>query len=249
MPVASLRALAGAVSFLTLVPVGRIVALDGPDVARGALFFPLVGAGVGAVTGAIALALHPWLPAFTAAGVAVAVAVLVTGAMHVDGLADTFDAAGGRSRERALEIMRDSRIGTYGASALALDLVLKVGAVSALLVRGGALPALIAAGALSRASSPTLAALLPYPRAGAGSGSVLTGLSRPLAASSLVLGLAIAVAALHGDAVWLAAGAAGVAIGLGLVYRRWLAGATGDCLGAATELCETVVLIVAVGLS
>ena len=249
MPAASLRALAGAVSFLTLVPVGRIVALDGRDVARGALLFPLVGAGVGALTGAIALALHPWLPAFTAAGVAVAAAVLFTGAMHVDGLADTFDAAGGRSRDRALEIMRDSRIGTFGASALAFDLLLRVGAVSALLVRGGALPALIAAGALSRAASPPLATLLPYPRAGAGPGSVLTGLSRPVAAGSLVVGLAIAFIAVNGDAVWLGAGTASVAIGLGLVYRRWLGGATGDCLGAASELCETGVLIVAVGLS
>jgi adenosylcobinamide-GDP ribazoletransferase len=249
MPAASLRAVAGAVSFLTLVPVGRIVALDGRDVARGTLFFPLVGAGVGTLTGAIALALHPWLPAFTAAGIAVAAAVLLTGAMHVDGLADTFDAAGGRSRERAREIMRDSRIGTYGASALVFDLLLKVDAVSALLVRGGALPALIAAGALSRAASPPLAALLPYPRADVGPGSVLTGLSRPVAAGSLVLSLAIAFITVNGDAVWLAAGTAFVAIGLGLVYRRWLGGATGDCLGAATELCETGVLIVAVGLS
>jgi adenosylcobinamide-GDP ribazoletransferase len=178
MPAASLRALAGAVSFLTLVPVGRIVALDGRDVARGALLFPLVGAGVGALTGAIAVALHPWLPAFTAAGVAVAVAVLSTGAMHVDALADTFDAAGGRSRERALEIMRDSRLGTFGVAALVLDLLVKVGAVSALLTRGGALPALIAAGALSRAASPPVAALLPYPRPGEGQGSVLAGTPR-----------------------------------------------------------------------
>src|SRR6266576_2315941 len=98
MPAASLRAVAGAVSFLTIMPVGRIAALDGRDVARGTLLFPLVGAGVCALTGGIALALHPWLPAFTAAGVAIAATVLFTGAMHVDALADTADAAGGKSR-------------------------------------------------------------------------------------------------------------------------------------------------------
>lgn len=249
MPAASLRAVAGAVSFLTLVPVGRIVALDARDVARGTLFFPLVGAGIGALTGGVAAALHPWLPAFTAAGVGVAVAVLFTGAMHVDALADTFDATGGRGRERALEIMRDSRLGTFGASALALDLLLKVGAVAALLGRGGAVPALIAAGALSRAASPPLAALLPYPRVGHGPGGVLTGVSRLVAAAAILLGVSIAVLAVRSDAVWLAAAAAVVVIGLGLVYLRWLGGATGDCLGAATEMCETVVLVLAAGLA
>ena len=249
MPGASVRAAAGALSFLTIVPVGRIGAPDGRDVARGTLLFPFVGAGVGALAGGIALALYPWLPAFTAAGVAVAAAVLFTGAMHVDGLADTADAAGGRNRERALEIMRDSRLGTFGVSALALDLLVKVGAVSALLVRGGALPALIAAGALSRAASPPLAALLPYPRPGEGPGSVLSGMSRLFAAATVILGLAIAFLAVKGDAVWLVAAAAVVAICLAVVFSRWLGGATGDCLGAVTELSETVVLVVAAGLS
>jgi adenosylcobinamide-GDP ribazoletransferase len=249
MPGASLRAAAGAVAFLTLVPVGRLVALDAGDVAHGVVLFPVVGAGVGALGGGIAVGLYPWLPAFTAAGVALAAAVLLTGALHVDALADTFDAAGGGGRERALEIMRDSRIGTFGASALALDLLLKVGAIAALLVRGGTLPALIAAGALSRAASPPLAAVLPYPRSGPGSGSVLAGAPRLPAAIAVVLGVAIAVLAVGSEALWLVAATTAVALGLGLVYRVWLGGATGDCLGAVTELSETTVLIVAAGLA
>lgn len=246
MPGASLRAIAGAVSFLTLVPIGRFIAAEPRDVARGLVLFPAVGAGVGALTGAIAVALYPWLPALLAAGVALAVAVLVTGALHVDALADTFDAAGGRSRERALEIMRDSRLGTFGASALVLDLLLKAGAISALVVRGGTVPALIAAGALSRAASPPLAALLPYPRGG---GGVLTGVSRLHAAGAVVLGIAVAALAVRGDVLWLGLAAVVVTLAAGLVYRGWLGGATGDCLGAATELCETTVLIVAAGLA
>jgi adenosylcobinamide-GDP ribazoletransferase len=249
MPGASVRAAAAALSFLTVIPVGRIVALDARDVARGAALFPAVGAGVGALAGAIALALHSWLPAFPAAGVAVAAMVLVTGALHVDALADTLDAAGGRTRERALEIMRDSRLGTFGASALALDLLLKVGAVAALLTRGGLLSTLFAAGALSRAASPPLAVLLPYPRSGGGPGSVITGMSRAAAATAIGLGIALAFLSVGGHAVWLAGAAASVAVVLGIVYRRWLGGATGDCLGAVTELSETVVLLVGVGLS
>jgi adenosylcobinamide-GDP ribazoletransferase len=249
MPGASGRAVSGAVSFLTRVPVGRVVAVDADDVARGVVLFPVVGAGVGTVTGAIAVGLHPWLPAFTAAGVALAAAVLLTGALHVDALADMCDAAGGSTRERALEIMRDSRIGAFGASALALDLLLKVGAIAALLVRGGALSALIAAGALSRAASPPLAALLPYPRPGPATGGVLTGASRLGTAASVLLAVAIAALAVGSDVIWLATATAVVTVVLGLVYRAWLGGATGDCLGAVTELSETTVLIIAAGLA
>jgi adenosylcobinamide-GDP ribazoletransferase len=245
----SLRAAAGALSFLTLVPIGRVVAVEARDVARGVVFFPVVGAGVGALTAAVAVGLHTWLPAFVAAGVALASAILVTGALHVDALADTFDAAGGGSRERALEIMRDSRLGTFGASALALDLLLKVGAIATLVVRGGAVPALVAAGALSRAASPPLAAFLPYPRPGAGPGSVLTGAPRLQVAAAVGVGIAIAVLAVGADALWLAGAAAVVALVAGLAFRRWLGGATGDCLGAVTELCETTMLIIAAGLA
>ena len=230
------------------MPIGRFVAADGGDVARGVALFPLVGAGLGGLTGVVAELLYPELPAFPAAGIAVATAVLLTGALHVDALADTFDAAGAATRERALEIMRDSRIGSFGATAIALDLLLKIGAVAALLAHDDALPALVAAGALSRASSPPLAAVLPYARAeGGGSGSVLTGrVSTLTAAVGVTIACALAIAVEGGDGAVLAAVAAAVALGSGLVWRRWLGGATGDCLGATTELCETILLLVAV---
>jgi adenosylcobinamide-GDP ribazoletransferase len=249
MPAASLRAVAGAVAFLTIVPLGRAVEVEQRDVARSVVLFPTVGAGLGALSGAVAIALYPWLPALLAAGVALATAVLVTGALHVDALADTFDAAGARSRERALEIMRDSRLGTYGASAVVLDLLLKGGAISALLVRGGTVQALIAAGALSRAASPPLAALLPYPRAGGGPGSVLTGAPRWYAAFAVAVGLAIAALSVGSDVLWLGIATGMVLLVAVLVFRAWLGGATGDCLGTTTELCETTVLIVAAGLA
>jgi adenosylcobinamide-GDP ribazoletransferase len=250
MPAASVRAAAASVAFLTRVPVGRAVAVDDDDVVRATVLFPLAGAVIGALTGGVALLLHPWLPSFLAAGIALAVAVLLTGAMHVDALADTLDAAGASTRERALEIMRDPRVGTFGASAIAFDVLIKVAAIAILLDRGGALAALVAAGAVSRAASAPLAAVLPYPRAEGGPGSVLTGRVGPLAASvTVLLGVGIAVLVAGASGAALAGAAAVVTVLLAVIYRRWLGGATGDCLGAATELCETVMLVVAAGLA
>lgn len=250
MPSASVRAGAGAVTFLTRVPLGRIIDVDGADVARGAVAFPLVGAAVGALSGGIALLAAQVLPPFVAATLAVAAASLVTGAMHLDALADTADALGGTRRDEALTIMRDSRIGSFGAAALALDLLVKVGCVAALVDRGHVLAALVGAGALSRAVSPPLASVLPYPRVEGGPGSVLTGRTpRAGAGVAGLVGAAVALLAWWPAAVWLVVAAAASAVTLGLWYRRWLGGATGDCLGAATELCETAVLVVAVGLA
>ena len=198
----------------------------------------------------MAVAAGQALPALVAAALGVAVAAVVTGAMHLDALADTADALGARRRDEALRIMRDSRIGTFGAVALGLDLLVKVGCVATLVDRGHAVAALVAAGALSRAASPPLAAVLPYPRVEGGPGSVLTGsLSRAAAAVAIALGVSISLLAWWPTGIWLVVAAAAVAGTLGLWYRRWLGGATGDCLGAATELCETAVLVVAAALA
>jgi adenosylcobinamide-GDP ribazoletransferase len=250
MPAASLRAAAAAVSFLTRIPVGRFVRLDAVDVARGSVLFPVVGAGVGALAGGVAALLHQTLPAFVAATIAVAVGALVTGAMHLDALADTFDATSAGTRQEALAIMRDPRVGSFGATALSLDVLVKVGALAFLLQHGGALSALVAAGALSRAAPLPLAAALPYPRAEGGPGSVLSGRTSPAAAAAgATVAVGMAVLVTGADALWFGLAALATSVVLGLVYRAWLGGATGDALGAATELCEAVVLVVAAGVA
>jgi adenosylcobinamide-GDP ribazoletransferase len=239
MPAA--RALLAAVAFLTRAPVGRLVALTPKDVARGAPLFPLVGAGVGAAGAGVALLLAPPLSPYLAAAIAVAFTVALTGAFHLDGLADTLDATGAATRERSLEIMRDSRIGTYGAAGVALALVIRIAAVAQLL-GGGVLGAWIAAGAVARAASVTLAAAQPYAREAGGTGGVLTGAHGAWGAP---VGSAIALAALRLDGL-LVAGAAGlVTLLLGIVFRRWLGGVTGDTLGATSEAAELVALVVA----
>jgi len=236
-----------AVGFLTRVPVRR--RLDARDVALGVPFFPLVGAAVGLVAGGAGVLLHPHVPALAAAGVVVGVELVLTGGMHVDALADTADAAGAHTRERALEIMRDPRIGSFGASALVVDLLVRAAAIAALLDTGGAMTALVAAGALSRAAALPLAAGLPYARAEGGPGSVLSGrTSWPAAAAGVAVGLGLSlVAGIDGLAA--AGAAAGVALILALVFRRWLGGVTGDSLGAVTELAGTAALLVLVALA
>jgi adenosylcobinamide-GDP ribazoletransferase len=250
MLAASARAAAGAFTFLTRVPLARLVVLDGDDVARGSILFPVVGAGVGAAGGGVAVLVDQWLPSFTTAALACTVTVLLTGALHVDALADTADALGAPTRERALEVMRDSRIGSFGATAIALDLLLKVSAVAALVDRGGVVGAFVAAGALSRSAAPLLAARLPYPRAAGGTGSVLTG--RVTTATAVIvcaIGLVLTALAAGADA-WPLAGTAAIAtVTLAVWYRAWLGGATGDCLGATTEVIETAVLVVAAALA
>jgi adenosylcobinamide-GDP ribazoletransferase len=246
MPAASVRAASAAVAFLTRIPVGRAVIADALDVARGAVFFPIVGAGIGLVTGGVAVGLDHVVSPFVAAGVAVAGASLLTGALHLDALADTADAIGATNRGDALLIMRDSRIGPFGGAALVLDLVVKVGALAALLGTGHALAGAVAAGALSRASSPPLAALLPYARAEGGPGSVLSGrVSGRAAAAGVALASVTTLLVWWPSGAWLLVAALATTGVLGLFFRRWLGGVTGDCLGATTELCETVVLVVA----
>ena len=179
------RAAAGALAFLTRIPIGRRVPVDEADLGRGALLFPAVGAGIGAAVGGTALLAHAALPPLVAAALAVALGALLTGGLHLDALADVADALGARSRDEALEVMRDPRIGAFGTTALALDLIVKVAAVAALLGHGDVVLKLLVAGALARATAPPLAAALPYAR---GTGGVLHGRVRgaSLIASSAV---------------------------------------------------------------
>jgi adenosylcobinamide-GDP ribazoletransferase len=244
------RAAVGAVTFLTRVPIGRRVAIDETDVGHGALLFPLVGACIGAAVGGAALLAHAALPPLVAAALAVALGALLTGGLHLDALADVADALGTRTREQALEVMRDPRIGAYGTTALALDLIVKVGALAALLDHGDVVLKLLAAGALSRATAPPLAAALPYARAKIGTGSVLHGRvgAAPVVASSTLAGAA-AVLLLGTTGAAMVASTVILAAALAAWYRYWLGGTTGDALGAAIELTETVTLLVAVALA
>ena len=152
-------------AFLTRLPV-RSPSPAGEDLIRASWTFPVIGAGIGAF-GAIAywLALALGLPPFIGATLAVAATLLLTGALHEDGLADTADGFGAdASRERTLDIMRDSQIGTYGAIALVLSLLLRASAIGSIADAALVAAALIAAHAGARAAMLVFMRLVPSAR-------------------------------------------------------------------------------------
>lgn len=233
--------LAAATVFLTRIPLGRWVDVDGRTVAAAAPFYPLVGAGLGVVAGFTAEWLAGPLPPLAAAAIAVGVMLVLTGAMHVDGLADVADALAGDTRARRLEIMRDHSVGAFGASAVALAVVTDVALVAALVADGTTPASWAAAAAAARWASIPLAALLSYVR-DAGQGRSL-GQSGPLVAVlALAVAAAVALAAAGVEGLWALAAAAAVAVFLGGFFRAWIGGVTGDCLGATTMLAELAAL-------
>ena len=246
----ALRAVAAAVSFLTVLPVGRRMALDGDDVARGSVLFPFVGAAIGALSGALVWVLGDHLPPLLAASIAVAAGAVVTGALHLDGLADFADGFGGRTREDRLRIMRDRTIGTYGATALLLYLLVMVSALAAFAGSRDALVFSVVAGALSRTGAPLLAVMLPYAQARPGAGEALNAHpSQPRAAVALMLGGLIAFFVLLSStsqyAASIATAGAVVCLVAWIAWRR-LGGVTGDVMGAASEVIEVACLTVLV---
>lgn len=242
MPVA--RSAAAALAFLTIVPTGRS---SPEDMARGAAFFPVVGAGLGAAVGAVAVGLAGPLPSLAAATVALALGTLLTGGLHLDALADTADALGAGSPSRALEVMRDPRIGSFGAAALTLDLLAKASALAALAADWEAVLAALAAAAAARATAPALGVVLPPARAD-GSGALLTR-GRPAAAAiAIAIGVIAAIAATGWVGLAILATVAAVAVAVGLVASVRFGGVTGDVLGCAIELGETAALLTAVAL-
>ena len=242
----TVRAAAGALAFLTRVPLGARLPLDAADVARGAPFFPLVGAAAGAATAGTLVLLAGALGPLLAAALALAAGTLLTGAMHLDALADTADAHGAPTRARALEIMRDHATGAYGTAAIALDLVIRVAALAEL-ATGNGWRGIVAAAALARAVPLALACSLPYARGeAAGLGRMLTDLlTRRRAAAGIAAAVAIAALLLGLGTLPLLAIAVAATAYLRRAFRRRFGGVTGDTLGASIEVAETLMLVLA----
>ncbi len=260
-----------AVQFFSRIPVtGRLAAWAGwsPERQRAsAAHLPgvgwLVGLGGAAALAATALLLAPgpWMP--LAAAIFSTMATLwLTGGLHEDGLADVADGLGGHvPRERALEIMKDSRLGAYGAMALAMALLAKTALLAGLIARSPALAALVlcAGHVLSRMAPLALMRCLPYvSQAATAKAAHLAG--KPLDAKGLAAGALWCVPAVA--LLWwpgldqpmparlaLAAGmplaGALAAVAVARWLRRRLGGMTGDCLGAAQQVCELAMLLAA----
>lgn len=249
---AILRDLAAMVRFYSRLPVPKLSFEQDvhslPDfrttprmVAIAGLVIGLPGALMLWMSGAVGLT------PLMAAGLAVAVSVAVTGALHEDGLADTFDGlAGGSTPERRLEIMKDSRIGAFGGSALVLGIGLRIAALAGLIDEAGAWPAailMLAAASLSRSLGLMPLALLPPARPD-GFSSMVGRPGRVTWATTLALSLILTGFAGHSAGVSLLdiAGAAALAVVPTLLVTGWshhaIRGQTGDIAGAAQQLAE-----------
>lgn len=242
-----MKALAAAIAFLTRIPVPSAARFGAEDVGRSARWFPLVGLLLGGVYVALLALLLLRLPPVPAAVLIVLAEALLTGALHMDGLADAADGfGGGHTREDTLRIMRDHAIGSYGAVALILLVAFKVAAIAALAERQQAAPYLLLAPALGRWTIVPLCRFLPYARESKAAAHYIG--TAELVWASLAAAAAVAVAApLRGLACWLAAAA--VTAWFGRFCRRRIGGITGDTLGANVQLGESAVLLTGLALS
>ncbi|HEY2054594.1 MAG TPA: adenosylcobinamide-GDP ribazoletransferase [Solirubrobacterales bacterium] len=235
-----------AAAFLTIVPVRLRRATP---LGAAAPWLPVVGAALGAGAGAVAYVAEPALGPTVAAVLAVLVLIVLTGALHLDGLADCADAIGARGGgvERRLEVMRDSSIGTFGTLALGLWLALVIAALAGL-DRGDAFDALLIAGAVGRWSALLHAVGSPPARRDG------LGVGFEVSAAALAIGtVAAAIAALVAGGIGpgLAALGAGVVVAalVTAVAHRGVGGRTGDTLGATVVLTEAAVVVVVLGLA
>jgi adenosylcobinamide-GDP ribazoletransferase len=233
-----------AVAFLTRLPMPHPQGPMPPNFVRAHRMFPVVGALIGAAVGLLCLGLrHVGVPDLAAAALALGAGAVLTGALHEDGLADVADGfGGGRDLASKLEIMRDSRLGTYGALILLVSFATKLSALAAI-PDGHVVQSLIASHALARGVLPWMSMSLPYAR----KDGLAANAGRPDAATAAIaaaLALAIALLSLSfANALGAALVACLSAAGMARLAQRQIGGQTGDVLGGAEQVAETVILV------
>lgn len=231
-----------AVQFLTRLPVPTTDLFTPERMTATTRYYPVVGFMIGGLCAAIFWIAALLFPTVLSLIIAVSVGVLITGAFHEDGLADTFDGiGGGRDKEHALHIMKDSRLGTYGTLALIMILTVKLASLS-LMPAAWIVAVLIVGHGVSRLSSVIVIATSNYARQEGTAKPVADGISRAsliIAATSGALGLTALAWRLPFEAVVCAT--IGLVIGhilMRLLFERKLAGYTGDALGAVQQVSE-----------
>ena len=243
-----MRSLRAAVVFLTRIPIG--VGRNGPPpLSQTVPWFPIVGAFIGGLVGLVYFGLSQVLPGTVAAAVAISFGVAVTAAFHIDGLADCADAfAGGATVERRFEILKDSRLGTYGTSAVALVLLIEVAALAALEPTIG-LKSLVSAHAIGRTASVCVM-LITRRAAREGLGAdYISKLSTSRGLAGIITAVAVVIL-VSGPKGFLLLGFAVPATIITWAWsHRSIGGVVGDSLGAITQLSQTSVLIGAVTLN
>jgi adenosylcobinamide-GDP ribazoletransferase len=236
-----------AVSLSTILPVGPAKPVDNGEVAQASWALPVAGLVVGlAGTVFYAIARKLGLPTGPAAVLALAATILVTGAIHEDGLADTLDGlGGGRSREQKLDIMRDSRIGSYGACVLIVSLIARWSALATIAEPAAVAAALLIAHAAARAVLPAFMWLIPPAR----SDGLSAGAGQPSPQSAVIaVGLGILCLVIGFGPGRAMIGLMLLSIGVllwGFIATRQIGGQTGDILGALEQVGEIAILLMA----
>lgn len=232
-----------AVEFLTAVRLRRWRPVAAEALAQAQAFYPLVGLGLDAGLVLLDWALRDVLPAGALAVVLVATLTAATRGLHLDGLADTFDGLlGGHDAAQRLEIMRDSRLGSFGATALVLVLLLKWSAIAGLAAPLRR-PGLLLAPALARYAMVVATAAVPYARPeGLGAGYHAAARGAPLVIAAAI-GAASSVALFGPMGLTLLALATLVALAMARWAETRVGGSTGDVYGAVCELTEAALLL------
>ncbi|WP_426437155.1 adenosylcobinamide-GDP ribazoletransferase [Bradyrhizobium genosp. P] len=238
------------ITLATILPLGSPTTVDDGDVARASWSLPVAGLLVGLLGSAAYVVAHAiGLAPGPAAMLALASTIFLTGALHEDGVADTADGlGGGRTRDRKLEIMRDSRIGTYGACALVISIMLRWSALTAIAEPRSVVVALLLAHAAARAGVPTFMAFVPPARPDGLSASA----GRPAPPHAVIaLGLGAVVLALGfgpGKAILAMILLSLIGFMMARLAIKQIGGHTGDILGAFEQLGETAILLMAAAL-
>ncbi len=246
--------LATSVAFLTRIPVPYRWTGGAEAVGKSSRWFPLVGLLIGAAYVAVFKLASIVFPSMVAAVLVVITEAFLTGALHMDGLADMADGfGGGHTREDVLRIMRDHVIGAYGAVALLLTLALKIAAISGLADSNRAETWLLIAPCVARWATAFSGYQFPYARrtleegsGGTGAVSKYVGLKEAIIATLIAIGAAVLIGGWRGLAGW------ALVVFLTCFFARWaigrIGGITGDTIGACTESSETLVLLMALGI-
>ena len=236
-----------AVQFLTRLPVPRVLHNSEAELGKASAFFPLVGVIVGGGAALVFALMQRLLPVSASVLCAIVFAAFITNGFHEDGLADTFDGLGGGwTKDRVLEIMRDSRIGTYGTLAVIFVVLGKLNFLSSL-PQGQIWRWMIVGHTAARWTILPLCAWLPYARA-EGQGKLV---ARQVGTLEIVIGTTTTLLVILLLLPWQAALVTFLTTALvtflsGLYFRARLQGITGDCLGAANQLTEVGLYLTAV---
>ena len=235
--------IATAFQFLTRVPIPTFV--WSPDgLSRSAKFFPLVGLAIGTAAAILHLWLSPHFPTGMVSMLIVLFTVLVTGGLHEDGLADVADAfGGGRNRDQILSILKDSRIGTYGAIALIFSVASRV-LLLAVIPGNKFARYVISAQVLCRWTILPLGLMLPAARKREGQGARLAKrISFMSVTAGTLIAFGLAIFLLRMDSVGPVLFVLLLTLFSGLYYRWRIEGITGDCFGATIQLAEVAVYV------